>query len=215
MEPGLQSMANVAVVRLSEPDDVDALRRFFVEIAAEQGWQPGDQLHVYHVCSVYFALQFGQEMIGGLQLVPARTAAMLPCLSVWPELNLLGQPDVADIALLALRHEYRGQQQLFWLLCIEMWRYCKAESILQLWVEVTPANLRLYRRLGWPLKIAGPLRPHWGEDCYPCWMTIEEINAEMARRAERSQIYRTIYKLMHRDEQSSIPASLPSGSASL
>ena len=204
----------VAVVTLQSIDEIKAIIALFAEIAREQSWQPGDQLSAYQDCSTYFALKCGSEWIGGLQLVLAGKAAMLPCLTVWPELQLLGRPEVADIAMLALRQQYRGQRLLFWLLCIEMWRYCEASGISQLWVEVTPTNLRLYRRLGWPLKIVGPLRPHWGEDCLPCWMSIEEIDAEMAQRAERSQSYRTIYELMHRDEQSSIPASLLSGSAS-
>jgi hypothetical protein len=81
-----------------------------------------------------------------------------------------------------------------------MWRYCRSHDIATLWIEVTPANLHLYRRLGWPLQIAGPLRPHWGELCYPCWMTIEQIDEEMARKAVRSERYRRIHFLMHRPE---------------
>jgi hypothetical protein len=56
----------------------------------------------------------------------------------------------------------------------------------------------LYRRLGWPLQIAGPLREHWGEECYPCTMTVEAINDQMALKSAKSACYQQVFQLMHR-----------------
>ena len=202
-----------SVARLAAPQEVTELVRLFDQVAKEQGWRPGDQLQAYGDHSRYFGLRVGEEYVGGLQLVLGNRAGKLPCRSVWPELPLAGREDIADIALLALKGEWRGRGggslSLFWLLCIEMWRYCASAGIRELWAEVTPTNLRVYRRLGWPLTVAGPLRPHWGEDCYPCRMGVQELAESMAQKAQRSETYRSIHVLMHRERETRQRACRP------
>lgn len=213
-QPPLSSAANVAipltaaltqmssqtrVIRFDSEAEARPLLSLFERIAKEQNWKPGKQLRAYPDSAVYFGLELNGLLAGGLQLVRGNAHEGLPCLTVWPELDLQGHNDVADIALLALDPKIRGRQELFWLLCIEMWRYCRAHDIDSLYVEVTPANLKLYRRLGWPLQVVGSLRKHWGEECYPGTMTTSAIGREIATRSLHSLRYRQILQLMHRE----------------
>lgn len=190
----------IRVTALATGEDTEAMLLFFEQIAQEQDWEPGDQLRACQDCSVYFALQRDGQMIGGLQLVPGRAGAKLPCLSVWPELDLVGRENIAHIALLALDKPVRGKNRLFWLLCVEMWRYCQATGITTLWMEVTPANLRCYHRLGWPLHVAGPLRSHWGEDCFPCCLDMREVEAAVVQKARSSLLYQAIVQQAYQAE---------------
>jgi len=196
----LEQAPEACVVRFDTLEEAEPLLGLFESIIQEQGWKPGTQLRAYPTSAVYFGLELNGSIVGGLQLVTGNADEGLPCLSVWPELALQGRSDVVDIALLAIDPKQRGQQNLFWLLCIEMWRYCRDRQINFLWVEVTPQKLHLYRRLGWPLEIAGPLRKHWGEECYPCVMTTEAVNNQMALKSAKSPSYQQVFQLMHRQQ---------------
>lgn len=46
-----------------------------------------------------------------------------------------------------------------------------------IWLEATPAKLKVYRRLGWPLCVRGDLREHWGEPCALCSLDVAEAEA--------------------------------------
>ena len=202
-----QNQDDVNAVILTSPAERRALHGIFAQVSQEQGWQAGDQLAAYERDAVHFALKVGAALAGGLQLVRGSEASGLPCLRVWPELELQERHDVAEIALLALLKPYRGSAY-FWLLCVEMWRYCRRTDVCEIWMEATPANLRIYRRLGWPLHVAGPLRPHWGEDCYPCYLRVQEVKDVIVQKAQKSPMYRTILAYACRDEflgQEAIP----------
>jgi len=195
------------VVALAKPEETDELVLLFEQIAQEQGWQAGEQLRAYEDHSVYFVLKMGSQVCGGLHLVLGSAGTTLPCLTVWPELALSGRSDVADIALLALDPACRWTAALFWPLCVEMWRYCRSRCIAQLWAEVTPANLRRYRRLGWPLRVAGPLRLHWNELCYPCCMSVQDVADAVSAKARTSRRYRHILEQAFRAEDA--PQAFP------
>jgi len=190
-----------AVETFTTAAQASVLLDLFERVAREQNWQPGEQLRAYGSHSVYFALMMREQVCGGLHLVLGGNGMALPCLSVWPELELEGCADVADIALLALEPSCRGAQALFWPLCVEMWRCCRSRGIVQLWAEVTPANLRRYRRLGWPLSVAGPLRLHWNELCYPCCMSVQDVADAIAAKARTSARYRHILEQAFRPEE--------------
>ena len=184
--------SGVRVVRLTEPVEVEALVSLFESIAEAEGWRPEGALRVWLPLSVYFAVEVGGELIGGLQLVRADSRGMLPCQSLWPEAPVGPSSRCAHVAILAIEETFRGRSGLFWRLAVEMWRYCVGEGIAALTLEVTPRVLPLYRRLGWPLEIQGELRQHWGEDCLLCTLGIPEVAAALLRRAERSPYYRAI-----------------------
>ena len=206
MEMLYQGGGGMCVTSPTGGRDVEDLVSLFEEIAEEAFWHPGDQIRAYAAHSAYFALQAEGRLIGGLQLVRAVSGATLPCLTVWPELARSVRAGAGDVALLALSRKFRGRSDLFWLLCTELWRYCAASGISELWFEVPPPVLRLYRRIGWPLQVAGPLRPHWGEGCYPCRMGVRELTEAMVSRAQASESYRQIVLRAYRDPA---PGPLP------
>ena len=182
----------VRVVRLTEAEEIDALIRLFENIAAAESWQPDGALRLWQNRSVYFALQLHGQIVGGLQLVLPDFVGMLPCQTVWPEVLLEPSSRCAHVAILALDESARGLPLLFWRLSVEMWRYSVGEGISSLFIEVTPRILPIYRRLGWPLKVAGERRRHWGEDCYLCTLSVPEVAEALLRRAEHSPYYREI-----------------------
>ncbi len=59
-------------------------------------------------------------------------------------------------------------------------------------LECTPPMLKLYRRIGWPLKVIGELRMHWGEECNLCQMQVLEFAGSILARAIRSSVYREL-----------------------
>ena len=184
--------SGVRVVRLTEPHEIETLVRLFEDVAQKEGWQPGGALRLWTLRSVYFAIEVQGEIAGGLQLVLPDASRTLPCQAVWPEVAIHPMSCCAHVAILALAEEFRGQPLLFWRLAAEMWRYCVEESIATLYIEVTPRVLPLYRRLGWPLKLRGEVRLHWGEDCSLCSLGIPEVAEAILRRSERSTYYRHI-----------------------
>jgi hypothetical protein len=182
----------VRVGRLNEEEEVEALIRLFEGVAQSEGWQPEGALRRGQDRSVYFALEVQKQLVGGLQLVMPDGAGRLSWQAIWPEVPILTRTRVAHIAILALEEEFRGRPLLFWRLGVEMWRYCVGENLATLFIEVTPRVLPLYHRLGWPLKIEGQARRHWGEDCYLCSLGIPEVAEAILRRSERSPYYREI-----------------------
>jgi len=184
---------SIEVVRLARHDEVGELVRFFEGVAQEQGWQPEEALSDWVPRSVYFALQETQAtraFVGGLRLVLPDEQGRLPSHELWPEVPL--NPRSGHIAILALESAARGQGLLFWRLAVEMWRYCVGQGITTLLIEVTPRVLPLYRRLGWPLRIVGERRMHWGEECYLCTLGIPEVAQVLLQKAETSAYYRAI-----------------------
>ena len=184
--------SGVRVVRLTEPEEIETLVRLFETIAQAEGWEPGNALRLWQDRSVYFALEVEGQIVGGLQLVLPDAAGSLPCQSVWPEAQVGPSGRCAHIAILALDAAVRGQSLLFWRLAVEMWRHCVGTGVNTLFIEVTPRVFPLYRRLGWPLKVEGELRRHWGEDCYFCSLGIPEVAEALLRRAEESGYYQQI-----------------------
>ncbi len=189
-------------VRQCGADEAGRLVELLERIAAELAWQPGEQLRDYQAQAVHFAAYVGGALAGGMQLVPATLCQTLPCDKlpcelVWPDVRLPRRAETAHISVLALKREYRGTAELLWPLCVAMWRYCAAQGIADISLEVTPDLYRLYLRLGWPLEIVGELRPHWGEDrCYLCRMGTADVAGAMLLRAPRSAEYRHIVAMM-------------------
>jgi hypothetical protein len=185
-----QNVTGITIAKLDTAGEVAELVNLFQLLADELGWRPGDQLHAYPRTSVYFAAMVGQELAGGLQLVVANGADPLPSRHVWPEIDLSSRTDVAHASIMALKQEYRGFPGLFTALTVEMWRHCATSGITEIWHEATTPTLRLYQRLGWPLEIVGPLRLHWGEDCYLCKMTVVAVAGNMVIKALQSPTHR-------------------------
>ncbi len=211
METLYQSEDAVRIMRLTSPAEVTELRVALERIAAELSWQPGDQLRAYQDAALHLAVRVGGELAGGLQVVMGVGEAGLPFRRVWPEAEVAGAA-TAHVTILALEKQYRGRPGLFGPLCVELWRCCTNRDTEQIVIEATPPTLRLYRRLGWPLRIIGELRLHWGEECYLCSMGVHEVADALAGRAERARSYRVLVDQAHRRlrPEPSLPAIEPS-----
>jgi len=191
VETLFEACGKAQVVSLAPGAETDALIGFFGRIAAELAWQPGDQLCLYQDAALHLAVRVGEELAGGLQVIIGAGEAGMPYRRVWPEAGTAGAA-TAHVTILALEKKYRGHPGLFGPLCVELWRCCSDRNIERIVIEATPPTLRLYRRLGWPLKIIGELRPHWGEECYLCAMGVREVADALAAKAGRARSYRAL-----------------------
>src|SRR5262245_17021695 len=174
-----------ALTAAAHGSQVAQIHALFEQTAVEMAWQPGDQITAYPESSIYFAFEESGQIQGAVQLVRGGTREGLPVLTVWPELNLAGRRDVADVALVALRKDLRGRRHLYWALYAAMWRYCVRSGIAELWMEVPHEKLASYRGLGWPLVVEGPLRMHWEEPCFPCRVSVRGVGEAMIARARQ------------------------------
>jgi hypothetical protein len=171
---------------------IEQLSRVFDAVSREQDWVPEDQPTENGHASIYFAAISDGVIIGGIRLVCGNSTETLPCMAVWPELPLAARDDVAELTVLALLRAHRGNRNLIWQLAAKMWQYCVAQEIKEIWAEITPANLRIYRRIGWPFEVAGPLRLHWGEECYPCRAYVQQGFQAVVERAKKSPFFRNL-----------------------
>src|SRR5690242_11237860 len=128
MERRLCCDDRMAVGILHTPAEIEALLAVFEQIAQECSWEPGSQLIDYRDSSMHLAVFEGESLAGGLQLALPGKTGTLPCLTVWPELEISGRLDVADVALIAFLPQCRGRKRLFWGLLVELWRYCAANG---------------------------------------------------------------------------------------
>lgn len=191
------------IVRVTEKDEASALVDVLEGIAAELRWQPGEQLRNNEEAALHLAVLAGGQIVGGLQAMFGSAASSLPCHHVWPEVEITDKAHALHVTILALQQEHRAHSCLFWPLCVELWRWSKQQGIQSILLEATPPTLRVYQRLGWPLAIIGDLRMHWGEPCYLCRMSVEEVEETLMEKAQRSAIYRTLVEQAHR------PSHLP------
>lgn len=176
--------------------EAEPVVQLFEQIAAAEGWQPGDQLRAHLERSVYFGVWESELLVGGLQLVTPDEAGEVPTHQVWPELPIQETASgMLHAAVLAVLPEYRGKDNgaAFWQLGSALWRYCVENQVKTIWLEATPKMLRCYRLLGWPLVVIGELREHWGEPCYPCSLSVREVAGSLAERALISTTYRSIF----------------------
>lgn len=204
-------------------EEVDALVRLFEQIASEEGWKPGSGIRDYQNRSVYFALNDSLDggVIGGLQLICADGEGKLPCHRIWPEFAVNDLGRTAHVIMLAVGKEWRRKNggrrggasfgaSGFWVLTGALWRYCMENGITDLWLEATPTMLRCYRLLGWPLQVRGPLRRHWGEDCYLCSLSLRETAGALVEKALRSRTYRRIIETALDAEHDKTEKGIPS-----
>jgi len=164
----------------------------FTKIATEQGWLPGDQITAHVHRSVYFGVNVSGRLAGGIQLELPDSTGTWSFQSVWPEVSPGENGNAAYVSMFALAKEFRGDRTLFWLPCIEMWRYCRQHAIEDLWLAATPSTLAAYRRMGWPLAVRSGLRVHWGEECFLTNMSVDSVEASIVAKASKAETYRKL-----------------------
>ncbi len=192
MEPLFHKAGGGTIMRLEESGDINDLLKIFERVAEEEGWQPGSQLRAYPDTARYLAVLVGSDLAGGLQVVLPDAGGLLPYRAVWPEAQVCARGLVAEVTVLAIRRECRGRSGFFWPLCAELWRLCACEGVGTIVLEATPRMLERYRRVGWPLEVAGDLRLHWGEECYLCKMDVRTVAGSLLQLALRSSSYRAL-----------------------
>ena len=146
------------VCLLKTEKEIASLLTIFQQVADELSWQPGDYLHSIPNHSLHFAGLLDGTLTGGIQLVLQNEEGYLPCQKVWSELKFRPDEKLGHVTIMALAPEFRGCPGLFWSICVELSRYCVAQKINAIILECTPPMLKLYRRIGWPLRVIGELR---------------------------------------------------------
>ena len=177
---------------LREQHKIEELIQLFAQIASEQRWQPSDQLRAHAARSIYFAVSVGGILAGGLQLELPDGSGAWSFQAVWPEMKPACNAVAAYVSMFAIAEPFRGDRLLFWLPCVEMWRFCRERGIEDLWLAATPSTLTAYWRMGWPLEVRSELRVHWGEECFLTGMTVDAVEASIVAKAARSETYRAI-----------------------
>ena len=197
----MNNMNEISSIKvIDEPKGIDTLLTLFERVASEQGWQPGNQMRYHTDNSIFFAAYVNGKLAGGLQLVIPDDTGLLPSHAVWPDVDLTVSKKGGHVAVLALLPEYRGSHDLFWKICVEMWRYCVTTGMEPLTLEVTPSMLNLYRKIGFPLKVVGDLREHWGEPCYLTRLDILDVAGTLLIKAVKSTTYKRLVMTACRSE---------------
>ncbi len=169
--------------------DAEETIDFLWRVSREKGWQPPDgALEAYPDRSVFLVHRDRQGILGALKLVRGGSPDPLPVMQVWPEFELCGRDNVAELSVLALNPSARGRHA-FLPLTAEVWRYCMSRGINELWAELEPRMLSVYRRFGWPFEVMGELREYWGDPLYPCRLFGEDWLEEHLLRARKSDRY--------------------------
>ena len=179
-----------SVVEVLDASDAAQAKRFLSAVASEQGWCPPDgALGAFAQHSAYFVHSVDGAVQGAAKLVRGNQADGLPILEVWPELQLIGRVEIAELSVLALARKSRGSESSFLPLAAEVWRYCYRRGIIDLWAELEPRLVAVYGRFGWPFEPAGELREYWGDLLYPCRMSLAGAGASFIDHAVGSDRY--------------------------
>jgi hypothetical protein len=175
----------IGISSVTEAHEREALLCLFHRVAHEKGWRPGEDVGRETAHSWFIAAELNGGLVGGIEVRQRDEAGTLPIYCTWPELIPAVTLPTAELVLLALTPNARGNRTLLWMLCVEMWRECLALGLKQLLVAVPLPNYRVYRRLGWDLEIVGPERFHWGEPCLPCLMDLSATGVAVLALAGR------------------------------
>jgi len=175
-------------------------KRFLTDVAAEQGWLPPEgAIDGYPANSVYFLHSADERVVGAVKAVMGNDNEGLPILDVWPEFDLRGREDVAELSILALAKDSRGHGRSFLPLSAELWRHCALEGVSEVWAELEPRMVAIYRRFGWPMEVMGELREYWGDPLYPCRVGIKEAVLAYRDKARTLSAYEAALLQFERD----------------
>ena len=172
----------------------DKLISLFEQIAEEEGWSPDGQLRAHVGRSVYFAVSVGGELAGGIQMELPDSSGTWSFETVWPEVRPEIDERAVYLSMFAFARKFRGDRTLFWLPCVEVWKYCKERGIADMWLAATPTTLAAYRRMGWPLEVRSEVRRHWGEDCFLTSMSLDALEASVVARSAKADTYKAVVR---------------------
>lgn len=185
---------------LASQIEIDEAQALFERVSLEMEWRR-EPASPSAVAPYVFASYVGDRIAGAIEVRPPGASGRLPILDTWPELRLDRFDRHAELVLLAVAPDFRGSTACLWALCVEMWRHCRNIGLQTLLMEVPPRNVRIYRRLGWPLEVIGPDRLHWGEPCFPCSLCLDAVAASVLEKADRLPELRFIRKQALRESE--------------
>lgn len=180
--------------------EIDEAQALFERVAAEMGWRR-EPASPRRGAPYVFASYVGDRLAGAIEVRLPGASGRLPILDTWPELRLDRFDPHAELVLLALHPDFRGSAACLWTLCVEMWKHCRNIGLRTLLMEVPPRNVRIYRRLGWPVEVIGSERLHWGEPCFPCSLCLDAVAAAVLEKADRLPELHFIRKQALRDSE--------------
>lgn len=193
-ESSFADLPSGSVILEQTTDEAAETIEFLEQVSEEKGWQPPPgALEAYPDRSVFLVHRDESGILGALKLVRGGTGHRLPVMQVWPEFKLDNRNSIAELSVLALNACTRGRQA-FLPLTAAIWRYCMSRGINELWAELEPRMLAVYRRFGWPFEVMGELRDYWGDPLYPCRLFGEDWLDEHVTRADKSPRYLTALK---------------------
>lgn len=190
-EPSFADLPAGSVILEQTTEEAAETIEFLEQVSEEKGWQPPPgALEAYPDRSVFLVHQDESGILGALKLVWGGTGQRLPVMQVWPEFTLDRRNNIAELSVLAINTCARGRQA-FLPLTAAVWRYCMSRGINELWAELEPRMVAVYRRFGWPFQVMGELRDYWGDPLYPCRLFGEDWLDEHVTRADKSPRYLT------------------------
>lgn len=190
-EPSFDDLPAGSVILEQTTEEAGEAIEFLAQVSAEKGWQPPPgALEAYPDRSVFLVHRDESGILGALKLVRGGKNRRLPVMQVWPEFVLDTRNNIAELSVLALKTCSRGRQA-FLPLTAAVWRYCMSRGINELWAELEPRMVAVYRRFGWPFEVMGELREYWGDPLYPCRLFGEDWLDEHVTRADKSPRYLT------------------------
>lgn len=190
-EPSFDDLPAGSVILEQTTEEAGEAIEFLAQVSAEKGWQPPPgALEAYPDRSVFLVHRDESGILGALKLVRGGKNRRLPVMQVWPEFLLDTRNNIAELSVLALTACSRGRQA-FLPLTAAVWRYCMSRGINELWAELEPRMVAVYRRFGWPFEVMGELREYWGDPLYPCRLFGEDWLDEHVTRADKSPRYLT------------------------
>lgn len=166
--------------------DANELFDVFEQIGEEQGWDARRELSAFAQNSVCLVAARDQVPIGGIMLVLGNDSQGLPITDTWPELPLRGREDVVDLAMTGLLRAHRGDLLSLSCLYFVVWKYCADNRITEIWTEVPPRHVRLYRRMWMPMSVMGEEREDCGRMHLPCRILVDELGAAVDREGRKS-----------------------------
>jgi hypothetical protein len=188
----------VTIGQLMSDDEIQELLGVLEEVSRQEGWVTEDGITRYRMESIYLGAYVQNRIVGGIRIIPLSPLVLPPSVSTWPCLTRLAVPGMAHAGLLLIQPTYRCRGDLFWLLCIELWRICRSHLIATLVLEATTTTAAVYERIGFPLTAQGDERLYSGERCRPYSMQLADVERSLLQKASRSSRYQLLLEHAYR-----------------
>lgn len=177
------------IVRMVRTDeelaDAKALMR---EVAQERNWPADSVIDGYEERSLYWLASDPSGVpIGAVKLVygdprvfPIRKAATSTDEGAWPNLQILEDSGVAEVAFAAIKKGYRGDRDTLLALYSKMYWDIQVFGIRYIYAILDRVIHVLYRRMGLIFEelgaqFGGGRKTYWGEETFPARLDLNKM----------------------------------------